>query len=95
MSGWSKLEKLANDYVAQIDGDDDDLYQEARDMFEDACDTTTILALIAEINKLKAVISDATYRADQGKVWNGMGWTYTGLSAHAQRKVLDILDAAE
>lgn len=50
--------------------------------------------LMAEVNRLKAAISDATYRADQGKVWNGMGWTYTGLSAHSQRKVLDILDAA-
>ncbi|MCY1439349.1 hypothetical protein D3C76_554130 [compost metagenome] len=39
-------------------------------------------------------ISDAEYRADQGKVWNGMGWTYTGLHSHGQQKVLDILRAA-
>lgn len=41
----------------------------------------------------KAII-DAEYRADQGKVWNGMGWTYTGLHSHGQQKVLDILRAA-
>jgi len=43
---------------------------------------------------LTKAISDAEYRADQGKVWNGMGWTYTGLHSHGQQKVLDILRAA-
>ncbi|MNP05138.1 hypothetical protein D3C76_970830 [compost metagenome] len=44
--------------------------------------------------ELTKAISDAEYRADQGKVWNGMGWTYTGLHSHGQQKVLDILRAA-
>ena len=43
---------------------------------------------------LTKAIGDAEYRADQGKVWNGMGWTYTGLHSHGQQKVLDILRAA-
>jgi len=50
--------------------------------------------LKAENESLRAALKDAEYRADQGKVWNGMGWTYTGLSAHGQQKVLDILRAA-
>lgn len=44
--------------------------------------------------ELTKAITDAEYRADQGKVWNGMGWTYTGLHSHGQQKVLDILRAA-
>jgi hypothetical protein len=44
--------------------------------------------------ELTKAIADAEYRADQGKVWNGMGWTYTGLHSHGQQKVLDILRAA-
>lgn len=43
---------------------------------------------------LTKVIRDAEYLADQGKVWSGMGWTYTGLHSHGQQKVLDILRAA-
>lgn len=64
MSDWSKLEKLANDYVAQIDGDDDDLYQEAREMFEDACDTTTILAMITEIKALRKALTKIRDESD-------------------------------
>lgn len=44
--------------------------------------------------ELTRAIADAEYRADQGKVWNGMGWTYTGLHSHGQQTVLDILRAA-
>lgn len=47
-----------------------------------------------ENESLRSAIKDAEYRADQGKVWNGMGWSYIGLSAHVQQKVLDILRAA-
>lgn len=50
--------------------------------------------LKAENESLRRAIVDAEYRADQGKVWNGMGWSYIGLSAHGQQKVLDILRAA-
>ena len=51
-------------------------------------------SLREENKKLKAAIQEATYRVDLGKIWNGMGYTYTGLGAHAQQKVIDILDAA-
>ncbi len=44
--------------------------------------------------ELTKAIADAEYRTDQGKVWNGMGWTYTGIHSHGQQKVLDILRAA-
>ena len=50
--------------------------------------------LKAENESMRAALKDAEYRADQGKVWNGMGWTYTGLGAHTQQKVLEILRAA-
>jgi hypothetical protein len=53
-----------------------------------------LMEILAENESLRAALKDAEYRADQGKVWNGMGWTYTGLSAHGQQKVLDILHAA-
>lgn len=51
-------------------------------------------ALVNENESLRSALKDAEYRADQGKVWNGMGWTYTGLSSHGQQKVLDILRSA-
>jgi hypothetical protein len=94
MSDFSKLKKLAEDYIRLIDDPDEDLWAEARDMYDDASDADTVLALIKENESLRAALKDAEYRADQGKVWNGMGWTYTGLSAHGQQKVLDILRAA-
>lgn len=64
--------------------------------FDDICIGAKIVMdkLKAENESLRAALKDAEYRADQGKVWNGMGWTYTGISAHGQQKVLDILRAA-
>jgi len=57
-------------------------------------ESTEIERLRKENKDLRLAISEAEYRADQGKLWNGMGWTHTGLSAHGQQKVLDILRAA-
>ncbi len=55
---------------------------------------TEIELLKAENAKYKAAIMEATYRIDAGKVWNGMGWQYTGLGAHQQKRIIALLDAA-
>ena len=53
MSDFSKLKKLAEDYIRLIDDPDEDLWAEARDMYEDASDADTILALIKENESLR------------------------------------------
>lgn len=67
-----------------------------------ACNRDTILALLAERAEMKqrnermrAALNDARYRIEQGRIWNGMGWTLTGLSPHGQQKALDALAAAD
>ena len=44
--------------------------------------------------ELIQALTEAQYRVDQCKVWNGTGWTHTGLRAAAQGHVLDIINAA-
>lgn len=51
-------------------------------------------ALEAEINALRTGLGDAKYRIEQGRVWNGMGWTLTGLSSYGQEKAMAAIDAA-
>ena len=58
-------------------------------------------ALLAERDALRNVhgsmrnaLKNARYRIEQGRVWNGMGWTLTGLSSNGQQKALDAIDAA-
>lgn len=58
-------------------------------------------ALLAERDRLRNdhgsmrnALKNARYRIEQGRVWNGMGWTLTGLHAHQQQKALDEIDAA-
>jgi len=43
---------------------------------------------------LMKAISDAEYHANQGKVWDDRGCTYTGLQPDAQQEVLEALWAA-
>lgn len=50
--------------------------------------------LKAQREKLLVALADAKYRIEQGRVWNGMGWTLTGLSPHGQQKALDAIDLA-
>lgn len=50
--------------------------------------------LEAEINALRTGLGDAKYRIEQGRVWNGMGWTLTGLSSYGQEKAMVAIDAA-
>lgn len=47
-----------------------------------------------ENDQLRSCLADARYRIEQGRVWSGMGWTLTGLSANGQQKALDAIDAA-
>jgi hypothetical protein len=70
----------------------DDLAVEVADgMFVMASDYD---ALAADNQRLREALSTAKYRIEQGRVWNGMGWTLTGLHPHAQRKAIDAIDAA-
>ncbi len=61
--------------------------------YMDAAEVTR-KALLAEIESLRNGLKNARYRIEQGRVWNGMGWTLTGLHAHQQQKALDEIDAA-
>jgi hypothetical protein len=44
--------------------------------------------------RLREALSTAKYRIEQGRVWNGMGWTLTGLHSHGQQQALKAIDAA-
>jgi hypothetical protein len=44
--------------------------------------------------KLLECLAEVKYRVEQGRVWSGMGWTLTGIHPHAQRKILDVIEAA-
>jgi hypothetical protein len=61
--------------------------------YMDAAEVTR-KALLAEIESLRNGLKNARYRIEQGRVWNGMGWTLTGLHAHQQQKALDEIEAA-
>ena len=51
-------------------------------------------ALAAENLRLRDALNTAKYRIEQGRVWNGMGWTLTGLHPLGQQKALDAIDEA-
>lgn len=51
-------------------------------------------ALRNDHGSMRNALKNARYRIEQGRVWNGMGWTLTGLHAHQQQKALDEIDAA-
>jgi len=51
-------------------------------------------ALRNDHGSMRNALKNARYRIEQGRVWNGMGWTLTGLPAHQQQKALDEIDAA-
>ena len=66
-----------------------------------AVDSDTVFALLSERAELKrdaerylAALTEAKYRIEQGRVWNGMGWTLTGLHSHGQQKAIDAIEAA-
>ena len=61
--------------------------------YMDAAEVTR-KALLAEIESLRNGLKNARYRIEQGRVWNGMDWTLTGLHAHQQQKALDEIEAA-
>lgn len=51
-------------------------------------------ALRNENGSMRNAMKNARYRIEQGRVWNGMGWTLTGLHAYQQQVALDEIDAA-
>ena len=51
-------------------------------------------ALRNDHGSMRNALKNARYRIEQGRVWNGMGWTLTGLHAHQQQVALDEIDAA-
>jgi hypothetical protein len=57
-------------------------------------DAETIDRLEGEVARLREALNTAKYRIEQGRVWNGMGWSLTGLHPHGQQKALDAIDAA-
>jgi hypothetical protein len=59
-----------------------------------AANPAAVLALIAENEALRNGLADAKYRLEQGRVWNGMSWTLTGLNSHCQQQALTAIDAA-
>jgi L-aminopeptidase/D-esterase-like protein len=70
----------------------DDLAVEvANGMFVMASDYDT---LAAANQRLREALATAKYRIEQGRVWNGTGWTLTGLHSHGQQQALDAIDTA-
>jgi hypothetical protein len=51
-------------------------------------------AVTADNQRLREALTTAKYRIEQGRVWNGMGWTLTGLHSHGQQQALDAIDTA-
>lgn len=51
-------------------------------------------ALRNSLGSMRNALKNARYRIEQGRVWNGMGWTLTGLSSNSQQKALDEINAA-
>ena len=51
-------------------------------------------ALAAENQRMWEALTTAKYRVEQGRVWNGMGWTLTGLHPLGQQQALDAIDTA-
>jgi len=77
-----------------------DLNSQARRAIEYIADQeenlqTALSAVTAERDRLRACLADVRYRVEQGRVWNGMGWTLTGLSPNGQQKVLDAVAGAQ
>lgn len=92
-NSWqSGYDKGRNDGGKHRKSEVEQLRQHKND-YMDAAEATR-KALLAEIESLRNGLKNARYRIEQGRVWNGMGWTLTGLHAHQQQKALDEIDAA-
>jgi hypothetical protein len=50
--------------------------------------------LKAEVERLRAVISNAAHKLEQQRVWGGMDWVYPAMHPRVWRAVLEQLDAA-
>lgn len=68
---------------------------------EISVDAQSILAILSERAELKrdavlmmSALNEAKYRIEQGRVWNGMGWTLTGLNPYSQQQALEAIDQA-
>ncbi|AYG07740.1 hypothetical protein D7M10_11845 [Pseudomonas fluorescens] len=55
MTDYSKLKRLAENYLRLIDDEDSDAWMEASDAYDDASGADTVLALIAENERLEAI----------------------------------------
>lgn len=61
---------------------------------QDAEHRKQTVKLQAECESLRNGLKNARYRIEQGRIWNGMGWSLTGLHAYQQQQALDEIDAA-
>jgi hypothetical protein len=50
-------------------------------------------AVAAEVERLRAVISNAAHKLEQQRVWGGMDWVYPAMPPRVWRAVLEQLDA--
>ncbi|MFO0521294.1 MAG: hypothetical protein ACK515_12875, partial [bacterium] len=57
------------------------------------CDEKT-KAQAVEVERLRAVISNAAHKLEQHRGWGGMDWTYPAMHPRVWRAVLKQLDAA-
>ena len=72
-----------------IDGDLESLMAEGRRAV-----LTERNELRAEVERLRAVISNAAHKLEQQRVWGGMDWVYPAMHPRVWRAVLEQLDAA-
>jgi len=52
------------------------------------------ISMHAEVERLRAVISNAAHKLEQQRVWGGMDWAYPAMHPRVWRAVLKQLDAA-
>ena len=71
-----------------IDGDLESLMAEGRRAV-----LTERNELRAEVERLRAVISNAAHKLEQQRVWGGMDWVYPAMHPRVWRAVLEQLDA--
>ena len=48
--------------------------------------------LAFENKMLREALKDVHYRVESARVWNGMGWTFTGVHPGRQETILKLID---
>jgi hypothetical protein len=47
-----------------------------------------------DVAGLVEALQEVRYRVEQDRIWNGMGWTFTGIGPHKQPRIIELIDDA-